>query len=132
MNAAATPRPSAIPPAAMTGSVVASHTCGTSTIVVSSPTCPPLSPPSAISAEAPSLVMSFAMATEATTGITLIPASSHSFIYFDGLPAPVVITSTFSSTTTCATSSAQGLNSIIFTPIGLSVSCLAIRTCSLT
>lgn len=69
-------------------SVVASQTRGTSTIVVSSPTCPPLSPPSAMRADAPRRVISFAMATEATTGMTLIPASFQSCMYFEGLPAP--------------------------------------------
>ena len=50
IKAAAIPLPSAIPPAAITGRLVASQTCGTSTIVVSSPTWPPLSPPSGSSA----------------------------------------------------------------------------------
>ena len=40
-------------------------------MVVSSPTWPPLSPPSAMKADAPSRVISFAIATEATTGMTL-------------------------------------------------------------
>ena len=47
-----------------------------------------------------------ASATDATTGMTLIPASFHIFIYFSGLPAPVVTTFTPSSATTFATSSA--------------------------
>ena len=53
MNAAAIPLPSAIPPAAITGIFTASTTCGTSTIVVSSPICPPASHPSATTASAP-------------------------------------------------------------------------------
>ena len=132
MKAAATPLPSAIPPAAITGRGVASAIWGTSTIVVSSPTCPPLSPPSAITAVAPSLVISFAIATEGTTGMTFIPASFHAAMNFDGFPAPVVTTSTFSSTTTLATSSMNGLMSIMFMPMGLSVSSLAIFTCPRT
>ena len=60
-------------------------------MVVSSPTCPPLSPPFAIRAEAPRRVISFAVATEATTGMTLIPASFQAFIYLEGLPAPAVL-----------------------------------------
>ena len=132
MKAAATPRPSAMPPAAMTGRSVASHTWGTRTMVVSSPTWPPLSPPSAIRAEAPSRVMSLAMATEATTGITLIPASFHWAMNLVGLPAPVVTTATFSSATTWATSSTKGLMSMIFTPKGRWVRDLAMRICSRT
>jgi hypothetical protein len=39
------------------------------------------------------------MATDATTGTTQIPFSSHRFMYFEGFPAPVVTTLTPSSTT---------------------------------
>lgn len=60
-----------------------------------------------------------------STGITLIPAASQSLMYFAGLPAPVVTTSTCSSITTLATSSAKGLSSMIFTPMGLLVMLLA-------
>ena len=132
MKAAATPRPSAMPPAAMTGRLVASQIWGTRTMVVSSPTWPPLSPPSAMRAEAPCRVMSLAMATEATTGMTRMPASCHSFMYLAGLPAPVVTTATFSWATTWATSSAKGLMSMMFTPKGRWVSPLAMRICSCT
>ena len=132
ITAAANPRPSAMPPAAITGNVVASHTCGTSTMVVSSPTWPPLSPPSAMRAEAPSRVISFAMPTDATTGITRIPAAFQASMYFPGLPAPVVTTETCSSTTICAISSANGLISMMFTPKGRDVSERAMRTCSRT
>lgn len=45
-----------------------------------------------------------AWATDATTGITLIPASFQRLIYFSGEPAPVVTTGTFSSATSSATS----------------------------
>ena len=120
-KAAAACLPMAMPPAAMTGRSVASTISGVSTIVVSSPTWPPLSPPSAISAEAPSLVISFAIATEATTGMTFTPFSFHAAMYFDGFPAPVVTTLTFSSAVSAAISSAYGLISMIFTPNGLSV-----------
>ena len=125
--AAAMPRPSAMPPAAITGSGVASHTSGTITMVVSSPTWPLLSPPSAITADAPSRVISFAIATEGTTGITFAPAPFHSSMYFDGLPAPVVTTATRSSAITAATSSAKGLSSMTLTPKGRSVSSRARR-----
>lgn len=90
-------------------------------MVVSSPMCPPLSPPSATTAAAPRFSTSFATPTEATTGTTLIPASNHAGIYLPGFPAPVVRTGTFSSTTTRATSSTKGLISITLTPKGLSV-----------
>ena len=62
------------------------------------------------------------METLATTGMTLMPAFFHSSMYFEGLPAPVVTTATFSSAITCATSSAKGLMSMTLTPKGLSVS----------
>ena len=58
-----------------------------------------------MSALAPSRVMSFAIATEATTGITRTPEVRHTAIYFDGLPAPVVTTATRSSQTSWASSS---------------------------
>ena len=130
MNAAATPRPSPMPPAAMTGIVTALVTCGTSAMVVVSPIWPPLSPPSAMTAQAPTRCIRRAMLTDATTGMTLMPAASQSFIYLEGLPAPVVTTATFSSATSFATSSANGLISMMFTPKGLSVSSLAILICS--
>ena len=105
----------------MTGISTASHTCGTSAIVVRSPTCPPDSPPSAITAEAPRRATIFASATDGTTGITFTPAASQPSMYLEGLPAPVVTTAMRSSATTAATSSANGLISITFTPKGLSV-----------
>ena len=61
------------------------------------------------------------MATEATTGMTLMPAAFQAFMYLVGLPAPVTTTGTCSSMTTWATSSANGLMSMTFTPKGLSV-----------
>ena len=87
-------------------------------MVVRSPTWPPDSPPSAMTAQAPTRVTSLVMATEGTTGITLMPAPSHCFMYLEGLPAPVVTTGTFSSTSISATSSAKGESSITFTPKG--------------
>ena len=83
--------------------------------------------PSATIASAPARSIILAIATEATTGITRIPASFHCFMYFAGLPAPVVTAFTPSSATTCATSSTCSLNSITFTPIGLSVISFALR-----
>ena len=134
INAAAICLPSAIPPAAITGIFTASTTWGTSAIVVRSPTWPPDSPPSAITANAPNFSIFLARATLGTTGITLIPASSHLCIYLPGLPAPVVITFMPSSITTWTASSTNGLISIIFTPKGLSVSSLhfliSARSCS--
>ena len=104
----------------------ASTTCGTRTIVVISPMCPPASVPSAITASAPHLSIILAMATEATTGITFIPAFFHISIYFPGFPAPVVTTFTLCFATTFAISSACGFISIIFTPKGLSVNVFAL------
>ena len=89
--------------------------------MVVSPMWPPDSVPSATTATAPARATSLAIATEATTGMTLMPAAFQAFMYFVGLPAPVTTTGTCSSTTTWATSSANGLMSITFTPKGLSV-----------
>ena len=49
-------------------------------MVVSSPTWPPDSQPSAMTAVAPSRATRLAMATEGTTGTTLMPAGTHSFM----------------------------------------------------
>ena len=106
MSAAATPRPSPMPPAASTGIFTASTTWGVSAMVVRSPTWPPDSPPSATTAQAPMRSHMRAMATEGTTGTTLRPFSTQVLMYLEGRPAPVTTTGTFSSTTTCATSSA--------------------------
>ena len=62
---------------------------------------------SATTAVAPRRATRRASATEATTGMTLMPASFHAFMYLAGLPAPVTTTGTHSSITTCATSSAN-------------------------
>ena len=132
INAAAMPRPSAIPPAAITGIETASTTCGTSVIVVASPMCPPDSMPSATTASAPLFSIRRACATEATTGITLMPASFHMPMYLPGIPAPVVTTLMPSSTTTFATSSAYGLINMTLTPNGFFVSSLALRISSRT
>ncbi|MPN42400.1 hypothetical protein SDC9_189957 [bioreactor metagenome] len=85
-------------------------------MVVNSPICPPASVPSAITASAPTASIFFAKATEGTTGITFIPCSFKLGIYFPGLPAPVVITGTFSLYTNSIISSAKGDRSITFTP----------------
>ena len=126
------PLPSPIPPAAITGIETASATCGTKVMVVSSPICPPDSIPSATTASAPYFSIRRARATDATTGMTLTPAAFHISIYFSGFPAPVVTTLMPSSTTTFATSSACGLNSITLTPKGFFVSSLAFLISSLT
>ena len=54
-NAASMPRPVAMPPAAISGIVIAARTCGTSAIVAvsSRPLCPPASNPSATTASTP-------------------------------------------------------------------------------
>ena len=126
------PRPSPMPPAATTGMPTASATCGTSAIVVRSPTCPPLSPPSAITASTPARSTILARAVDATTGRILTPASFHIFTKREGLPAPVVTTGTFSSATIAATSSTCGLISMMFTPKGLSVIVRHLRISSRT
>ena len=110
----------------ITGTSTASTPCGTSAMVVISPICPPDSVPSAITASTPVRTRRFASATDATTGITLVPTSFNAGIYSAGLPAPVVTTASFSSTTTCITSFTKGDISIMFTPKGLSVHAFAL------
>ena len=83
-------------------------------------------------AEAPRRVISLAMATEATTGITLHPAVFQAFMCLPGLPAPVVMTGTCSSASTAATSFTEGLISITLTPKGFSVSPRTMWICSRT
>jgi hypothetical protein len=76
-SAAASPRPSAIPPAAMTGAEPAtSQTAGTRTIVATSPrTCPPASQPWATMMSTPSSTDCRACPVEATVFATIAPAS---------------------------------------------------------
>ena len=97
-----------MPPAAMTGMSTASTTWGTRAMVVVSPTWPPLSVPSAMTASAPRLATSLARATAATTGITLAPDSFQAGMNRLGSPAPVVMTATFSSAAMAASCSTWG------------------------
>ena len=129
-NIATKARPSAIPPAAITGSSTASTTCGTSAKVVTLPTWPPLSSPSAIMASTPTLANRLANATAETTGITLAPDALKRSMYFPGFPAPVVITGTFSSQTAATHSSTKGERSIKLTPKGFVVCAFTCRICS--
>src|SRR3712207_6965426 len=71
-----------MPPAAITGISTASTICGTSTIVVSSPICPPASHPSAITASTPLLSILFARATDATDRKSTRLNSSHANISY--------------------------------------------------
>ena len=105
----------------MTGTSTASTTCGNNAIVVISPTWPPDSVPSAIIASIPPRSKRLAKRTDATTGITFVPISFNAGIYTPGLPAPVVITGTRSSTTTSITSFTKGDISIMLQPNGLFV-----------
>ena len=123
-NAARSCLPSAIPPAAITGIDTESTTLGTRAIVVISPTCPPLSVPSATTASAPHCSILFARIELETTGITISPCSFHKGMNCAGLPAPVVTILTPSSTIISAICGASGFISIRFTPNGLSVKVL--------
>ena len=60
-------------------------------MVVSLPMWPPASMPSTTTALAPMRSIRLAKATDATTGIRLMPASSKRCMYLLGLPAPVVM-----------------------------------------
>ena len=99
-------------------------------MVVISPTWPPDSVPSAMTASAPAFTRRLARMEAATTGKTFTPASFQAGMYLPGLPAPVVTTWTPSSMMIFAISSAQGFMSIRFTPKGLPVKLLQMRICS--
>ena len=118
---ATTPRPSPTPPAPNTGMLTALTTCGTKHMVVVSPTCPPASVPSATIASAPKASIFCACFTDATTGITLIPASLNFGMNGLGVPAPVVTTVIPSSITTSTNSGQLCIINIKFTANGLSV-----------
>src|SRR5262249_58254138 len=76
MIAAANPRPSAIPPAASTGTgATASTTMGTSVSVVCQPTCPPPSVPYAMMTSAPARAAFTASGTPPAMNVTLQPAA---------------------------------------------------------
>ena len=76
ISAAATPRPSVIPPAASTGTgATASATAGTSGKVARRLPCPPASVPWATITSAPAAAACRAPATSCTWQISLIPAS---------------------------------------------------------
>ena len=113
--------PLAMPPAAMTGIFTALTICGTKAMVVSSPTWPPDSVPSAMIMSTPKPSMRRAKPTEGTTGMTLTPASLSLATYLAGFPAPVVTTGTCMSATNWANASLCGFISIKLTPKGLSV-----------
>ena len=75
-SAAATPRPSAIPPAATTGTAPARSTSsGTSTIVPTQPPWPPASPPWATSTSAPAASAASACSRSITCWIHRQPAA---------------------------------------------------------
>lgn len=75
ISAAASPRPSAIPPAAMTGTDPAtSTTSGTSTIVETKPAWPPASPPWAMITSAPAETASTAWSRFTTCWIHRMPS----------------------------------------------------------
>src|SRR3984957_16814592 len=74
-NAAASPRPSKKPPAAITGMLTASRTEGSSSVVAIGPVCPPPSPPWTITASAPQEATLRACLARPTDGMTTEPAS---------------------------------------------------------
>ncbi len=79
-SAATRPRPSKKPPAATTGIRTASTTCGSSTLVATSPVCPPPSPPCTSTASAPHAATFSACRRAPTDGITTTPAAFSSAI----------------------------------------------------
>ena len=91
-------------------------------MVVSSPTWPPLSVPSAMTASAPARATTLARATAGITGNTLAPDSFQAGMNRAGSPAPVVTTATFSWAAMAASCSTWGCISMMLTPKGFSVS----------
>ena len=133
---AATPRPSAIPPLAITGISSRSTACGTSTVVASKVTCPPPSQPFTIMTSAPASAAIFASSMkDAFTTIlhpTLCQISKY-FLQSSGSRPAIVsayMTGGFSSNTIFVTCSKFGGIMITFIPNGLSVSFLVSAICS--
>ena len=133
---AATPRPSAIPPLAITGISSRSTACGTSTVVASKVTCPPPSQPFTIMTSAPASAAIFASSMkDAFTTIlhpTLCQISKY-FLQSSGSRPAIVsayMTGDFSSNTIFVTCSKFGGIMITFIPNGLSVSFLVSAICS--
>ncbi len=120
-SAATSPRPSWNPPAATTGMSTASTTCGSSTVVATSPVWPPPSPPCTITASAPHAATFSACRRAPTEGTTTTPASFSSAISSrDGASANDA-TRTPSSTMTRTRSRASPASARRFTPNGASV-----------
>ena len=94
-SAAASPRPSPMPPAAITGvSPATSRTCGSSASVPIRPVCPPASVPCATTASTPAASTFCAPFTLPTSDTILMPASRNWRMNGEGSPSPVARTGT--------------------------------------
>ena len=111
----------------MTGILTASAICGTRTIVVSSPMCPPASMPSATTASAPCFSTRRACETDAMTGTTIVPSGFRRSSTFPGLPAPVVTIGSLCLAASSRASDAVGDISMMLSPKGRSVRPFALR-----
>ena len=117
-KAAAMPRPSAMPPAAITGTFTASTTCGTSDMtpgcdailpVMNMLRCPPASAPCAMMASAPFCSSQTASFTRVAQPITTHPvALTRSSSDLSGRPKWKLTTSGFNSSTSSHIASSKG------------------------
>jgi hypothetical protein len=130
-SAATSPRPSWKPPAATTGMATASTTCGSSTVVATSPVWPPPSPPCTITASAPQAATFSACRRAPTEGTTTTPASFSSAISSREGARAKDATRTPSSTMIRTRSPASSASARRFTPNGASVRDLTSRMASL-
>ena len=124
--------PEAMPPAAISGSVVACLTCGMSVMVVVSslPLCPPASKPSATMASTPASSHLRANLLLDTTCATFIPFSCSLPVYFLGDPADVNTMPTCSATMMSISLSISGYIRGTLMPQGLSVASFILCICS--
>ena len=133
-SAAASPRPSAKPPAAMTGIFTASARLGTRTSEVTASPWAAASWPVAITPSAPYSSARFAWRALTTVAITLPPYSWAPLTIQSPFPSAKLMTGTFSASMTFAFSAAPGMRSVALQPKGLSVrlriSRIACRVCS--
>jgi len=121
-SAAARPRPSAKPPAAITGIFTASTMLGTRTRLVTSPPWAAASWPVTRRASVPYSSARCAWRRLTTVATTLPPYSWAALTSQSPFPREKLMTGTFSSRRTLALRAAPGKSSVAFAPKGLSVS----------
>jgi hypothetical protein len=120
-SAATRPRPSKNPPAAITGMSTAAATWGTSRLVGTAPTCPPPSPPVAITASMPQPAAFSACRRAPTEAIVTTPASFSAAINSGFGACANEATGTRRVTISRARSAASGPSARRLTPNGRGV-----------